>query len=591
MTKVTNVKPHTSTVTEHVNISAVDSSSAEPTPIVSTSNEVPNLPKTATSATNSLQNRGTGKWGFAQIANGFGLNLGQRTPGANDSARSVASDILIVIGNFSIPTRLRVAEASLLKQQAEIIPEHRALVFPMVKRPFVVGFLVGELLKLEIRKEEDDVKPGSLFYYSYAVYPYSILKSWEIQSFVDKTLEMHNFSAEQRLNAINISRSVAMAYVMDQTILAFFSQITKAIGGILLDQKHFLCLVTTELSEVPHGDPQEATLTEANVELRILELLSDVDYVKVRKLYEMAQDQFYVGMGLLAGSTYEGKDEDATYLRKKLIYDVESSEDNGGVVGIKSQGYREQASSGNTSSVSSNNSAGLVLIASPTLSLFHDDLYMKVMQAYNATSNESPTSLPRAHIAPPTVLPSSPVLPLSPIMALKRTSTSAAPTMTQAVIRKLVTDSVATALEAQAANMANTDNTNRNPEPRETRTTRKCTYKEFMNCQPFYFNGTEGAVGLIYWFKRTELVFSRSNCTEDCKVKFAIGTLAEDALSWWNSYVKHIGIEQADKIDWTELKRLLTNKYCPRTEVKKMEDEFYNLVVKGNNLKTYARRF
>ncbi|GJR75915.1 hypothetical protein Tco_0088280 [Tanacetum coccineum] len=36
---------------------------------------------------------------------------------------------------------------------------------------------------------------------------------------------------------------------------------------------------------------------------------------------------------------------------------------------------------------------------------------------------------------------------------------------------------------------------------------------------------------------------------------------------------------------------LLTNKYCPRTEVKKMEDEFCDLTVKGNNLKTYVRRF
>ncbi|GJZ16402.1 hypothetical protein Tco_0552079 [Tanacetum coccineum] len=35
------------------------------------------------------------------------------------------------------------------------------------------------------------------------------------------------------------------------------------------------------------------------------------------------------------------------------------------------------ASRGNTSSESSNNSAGLVLIASPTLSLFHDDPFMK----------------------------------------------------------------------------------------------------------------------------------------------------------------------------------------------------------------------
>nr|GEW80044.1 reverse transcriptase domain-containing protein [Tanacetum cinerariifolium] len=42
---------------------------------------------------------------------------------------------------------------------------------------------------------------------------------------------------------------------------------------------------------------------------------------------------------------------------------------------------------------------------------------------------------------------------------------------------------------------------------------------------------------------------------------------------------------------WTELKRLLTNKYCPRTEIKKMEDEFYNMSVKGNDLKTYVRRF
>ncbi|GKE42862.1 reverse transcriptase domain-containing protein, partial [Tanacetum coccineum] len=50
-------------------------------------------------------------------------------------------------------------------------------------------------------------------------------------------------------------------------------------------------------------------------------------------------------------------------------------------------------------------------------------------------------------------------------------------------------------------------------------------------------------------------------------------------------------MEQANMITLTELKRLLTNKYGPRTEVKKMEDEFYNLVVKGNDLKTYVRRF
>ncbi|GJR25929.1 reverse transcriptase domain-containing protein [Tanacetum coccineum] len=52
-----------------------------------------------------------------------------------------------------------------------------------------------------------------------------------------------------------------------------------------------------------------------------------------------------------------------------------------------------------------------------------------------------------------------------------------------------------------------------------------------------------------------------------------------------------IGIEEAYKISWSEFKKLLIKKYCPRTEVKKMEDEFYNLTVKGNDLKTYIRRF
>ncbi|GJU84213.1 hypothetical protein Tco_1291759 [Tanacetum coccineum] len=55
------------------------------------------------------------------------------------------------------------------------------------------------------------------------------------------------------------------------------------------------------------------------------------------------------------------------------------------------------------------------LLASLTISPFYDDPYMKVMQAYNATNNESPIPLLRALIAPPTVLPPSLVLPPSPL--------------------------------------------------------------------------------------------------------------------------------------------------------------------------------
>ncbi|GKD22845.1 hypothetical protein Tco_1224548 [Tanacetum coccineum] len=72
------------------------------------------------------------------------------------------------------------------------------------------------------------------------------------------------------------------------------------------------------------------------------------------------------------------------------------------------------ASPGNTSSDPSED-LSKDLLASLAISPFHDDPYMKVIQAYNANNDKSPIPLPQAPIAPQTVLPTSPVLPLSPM--------------------------------------------------------------------------------------------------------------------------------------------------------------------------------
>nr|GEX38639.1 putative reverse transcriptase domain-containing protein [Tanacetum cinerariifolium] len=61
------------------------------------------------------------------------------------------------------------------------------------------------------------------------------------------------------------------------------------------------------------------------------------------------------------------------------------------------------ASHGKTYSSSSNNSFGLVPIASPTLSLFHDDPYMKVMHVYDAIIP------PQVPIPSPTIVPPPPM--------------------------------------------------------------------------------------------------------------------------------------------------------------------------------------
>ncbi|GJR55256.1 hypothetical protein Tco_1405777 [Tanacetum coccineum] len=121
-------------------------------------------------------------------------------------------------------------------------------------------------------------------------------------------------------------------------------------------------------------------------------------------------------------------------------------------------------------------------------------------------------------------------------MPPKRASTSKAPAITQDAIRKLVADSVTAALEAQAATMASASNSNRNTNLTGIPPVKIGNYKEFISCQPFYFNGTKGAVGLIRWFERTKSVFSLSRCAKENKVTFATGTLIDDALSWWNAY-------------------------------------------------------
>ncbi|GJX53871.1 putative reverse transcriptase domain-containing protein [Tanacetum coccineum] len=120
---------------------------------------------------------------------------------------------------------------------------------------------------------------------------------------------------------------------------------------------------------------------------------------------------------------------------------------------------------------------------------------------------------------------------------------------------------------------------------------RECTYQDFLKCQPLNFNGTEGVVGLTRWFEKMETVFHISNCPQKYQVKYATCTLLNSALTWWNSHKRAIGFEAAYAMKWTELMKLMTEVYCPRNEIQKMETELWNLTVKGNDLTAYTRRF
>nr|GEX03876.1 hypothetical protein [Tanacetum cinerariifolium] len=83
---------------------------------------------------------------------------------------------------------------------------------------------------------------------------------------------------------------------------------------------------------------------------------------------------------------------------------------------------------------------------------------------------------------------------------------------------------------------------------------------------------------------RVESVFHISNYTVENEVKFASCTLIGVALTWWNSHVKIVSRDAAYGMLWKTLMKMMTDKYCPLSEIKKLEIKIWNLKMKGTNV-------
>ncbi|GJR55082.1 putative reverse transcriptase domain-containing protein [Tanacetum coccineum] len=174
------------------------------------------------------------------------------------------------------------------------------------------------------------------------------------------------------------------------------------------------------------------------------------------------------------------------------------------------------------------------------------------------------------------------------------TTTNPTTTVTNAQLQALIDQGVAAALaERDASRSRDGDNSHGSGTGgrRQVPTQRECTYTDFLKCQPINFKGTEGVVGLTQWAEKMESVFLISNCAITSQVKYASCTLQGSALTWWNSHVRAVGQDVAYTMPWTALKRMITDKYCPRGEIKKLESEYWNLKVRGTDLMTYNQRF
>ncbi|GJQ95376.1 reverse transcriptase domain-containing protein [Tanacetum coccineum] len=117
--------------------------------------------------------------------------------------------------------------------------------------------------------------------------------------------------------------------------------------------------------------------------------------------------------------------------------------------------------------------------------------------------------------------------------------------------------------EAKASRVGMATNT-MVPGPRPRAQSREvCSYSEFLKCKP-WTQSTEGSV---------------------------VDSLDMDALTCEMPHVKTTLLKHSIAKPWQPLKKMMTDKYCPRGEIKKIETEMWNLKVKGTDVVAYSRRF
>ncbi|GKC75679.1 putative reverse transcriptase domain-containing protein [Tanacetum coccineum] len=134
-------------------------------------------------------------------------------------------------------------------------------------------------------------------------------------------------------------------------------------------------------------------------------------------------------------------------------------------------------------------------------------------------------------------------------------------------IKRLVEKHVTKAIKEYEKNRANLDSAGSsggNPgNAGGTMNVNGCSHKTFMNGKPHTFNGTEGVVS----------------------------TFEGRALTWWNGNAHTLGLDNANHIPWTEFKTMMTTKYCPVTEIQRMEQELWTLTLKGDDIEAYNNHF
>ncbi|KAI3808226.1 hypothetical protein L1987_24174 [Smallanthus sonchifolius] len=106
---------------------------------------------------------------------------------------------------------------------------------------------------------------------------------------------------------------------------------------------------------------------------------------------------------------------------------------------------------------------------------------------------------------------------------------------------------------------------------------RGCDYKAFRGCDPPVLTGEKEASNTLDWINGMESTIRLSECRPEQAVMFAAKSLKGEAAHWWETVKQAKGDQAVGLMRWSDLKALVTEKFCPKNEVHKVEREFLTL--------------
>ncbi|XP_022024069.1 uncharacterized protein LOC110924360 [Helianthus annuus] len=114
--------------------------------------------------------------------------------------------------------------------------------------------------------------------------------------------------------------------------------------------------------------------------------------------------------------------------------------------------------------------------------------------------------------------------------------------------------------------------------------TRKCTYKEFMACNPLPFKREIDPIACQRSIASTEAMFVRSHCEKEDQVMFATGLLQFQAKDWWDAYSKETGEDKVQVLTWQEFKEPFLKYHCPQSAIDRIQEDFLHLRQKDETI-------